>query len=148
MNMEEDEIIVIVREGADIETPRTPRFRLCVIANNHVSNGWGCEGAAPDWASAPIYSLTLTFSCAMYGEIAYALGDPPIEEQDTVNEFNLGAYRTINGVAVLVIERTLDEMEEGQEIAIDVSARFTADWRCPISDYAIDKVVEGGAGAQ
>ena len=46
----------------------------------------------------------------------------------------------INNIPVLIINKTIDEnlLEEIPYIVIDVSERFTNDYRCPITDYKIE----------
>jgi len=43
----------------------------------------------------------------------------------------------------LIIEAEVNEIEVENEITFDMSARFDNDWRCPITDYRIERVTEG-----
>ena len=71
---------------------------------------------------------------------------PTLDEENIVKSFDLGYYRIVNNLPVLIVYKSVDSITDDQNIIFDMSSKFINDWRCPISDYGILKVVNGQNG--
>ena len=101
-----------------------------------------------NFGDAPIYTLEVTFDCSTRDDIRLTEGDPTDEEIQAVERFQLGRYQSDNDVPVLVISKVVNDIKENQDIRIDVTERFSNDWRCPITDYEIWKVKDGNTNQE